>query len=80
MHVKYEVFISCGSKVIAKVEVDNRQTNRQTGQNNMPRSFDSGYKKEELWLSSVTKAPVPSENEGQETTQRRQQSEKRSYF
>ena len=30
MHAKYEVCISYGSKVIAKVKVDNRQTNRQT--------------------------------------------------
>ena len=28
--MKYEVSISYGSKVIAKVKVDNRQTNRQT--------------------------------------------------
>ena len=36
MHAKYEVSISYGSKVIAKVKVDIRQTNkatnRQTGQ------------------------------------------------
>ena len=32
MHAKYEVSTSNGSKVIAKVKVDNRQTNRQTGQ------------------------------------------------
>ena len=30
MHAKYEVSIPYGSKVIAKVKVDNRQTNRQT--------------------------------------------------
>ena len=53
MHAKYEVSISYGSKVIAKVKVDNRQTNRQTDRktnrqtnrqdkNNMPRSFDPG--------------------------------------
>ena len=30
MHAKYEVSISYGSKVIAKVKVDNRQINRQT--------------------------------------------------
>ena len=30
MHTKYEVSISYGSKVIAKVKVDNRQTYRQT--------------------------------------------------
>ena len=32
MHAKYEVSISYGSKVISKVKVDDRQTNRQTGQ------------------------------------------------
>ena len=45
MHAKHEVSISYGSKVIAKVKVDNRQTNKQTDRqdkNNMPRSFDSG--------------------------------------
>ena len=30
MHVKYAVSISYGSKVIAKVKVDNRETNRPT--------------------------------------------------
>ena len=30
MHAKYEVSTSNGSKVIAKVKVDNRQTNKQT--------------------------------------------------
>ena len=30
MNAKYEVSISNGSKVIAKVKVDNRQTDRQT--------------------------------------------------
>ena len=57
MHAKYEISISYGSKVIAKVKVDNRQTNKQTDRqtdrqtdkqtdtedkNNMPRSFDPG--------------------------------------
>ena len=52
MHAKYEVSISYGSKIIAKVKVDNRQTNkqtdkqtnRQTGQdkNNMPPIIRSG--------------------------------------
>ena len=32
MHTKYEVSTSNGSKVIANVKVDNRQTNKQTGQ------------------------------------------------
>ena len=30
MHAKYEVSISYDSKVIAKVKVDNRQTDKQT--------------------------------------------------
>ena len=30
MHAKYEVPISYGSKVMAKVKVDNKQTDRQT--------------------------------------------------
>ena len=30
MHAKYEVSISYSSKIIAKVKVDNVQTNRQT--------------------------------------------------
>ena len=45
MHAKYEVSISYGSKVIAKVKVDNRQTNKQTDRqdkNNMPPIIRSG--------------------------------------
>ena len=49
MHAKYEVYISYGSKVIAKVKVDNRQTNKQTDRqkdrqdkNNMPPIIRSG--------------------------------------
>ena len=53
MHAKYEVSISYGSKVIAKVKVDNRQTNKQTNRqtnrqtdrenkNNMPPIIRSG--------------------------------------
>ena len=41
MHAKYEVSISYGSKVIAKVKVDNRQTDRQD-KNNMPPIIRSG--------------------------------------
>ena len=41
MHAKYEAFISYGSKVKAKVKVDNRQTNRQD-KNNMPPIIRSG--------------------------------------
>ena len=44
MHAKYEVSISYGSKVIAKVKVDNRQTDKQTHRTKTicPRSFDPG--------------------------------------
>ena len=53
MHAKYEVSISYGSKVIAKVKVDNRQKDRQTDRqidkqtnrqdkNNMPPIIRSG--------------------------------------
>ena len=47
MHAKYEVSTSNGSKVIANVKVDNRQTNRQTNtnrqdKNNMPPIIRSG--------------------------------------
>ena len=36
MHAKYEVSITYGSKVVAKVEVDNRQTDKRQDKNNMP--------------------------------------------
>ena len=53
MHAKYEVSASNGSKVIANVKVDNRQTNKQTNKqtdrqtnrqdkNNMPPIIRSG--------------------------------------
>ena len=45
MHAKYEASISYGSKVIANVKVDNRQTKRQTNRqdkNNMPPIIRSG--------------------------------------
>ena len=43
MHAKYEVSTSKGSKVIAKVKVDNTQTDKQTDrQNNMPPIVRSG--------------------------------------
>ena len=49
MHAKYEVSTSNGSKVIANVKVDNRQTDRQTNRqtnrqdkNNMPPIIRSG--------------------------------------
>ena len=45
MHAKYEVSISFGSKVKAKVKVDNTQTDRQTNRqdkNNMPPIIPSG--------------------------------------
>ena len=45
MHAKYEVSISYSSKVIAKVKVDNRQTDKQTDRqdkNNIPSIIWSG--------------------------------------
>ena len=52
MHAKYEVSISYGSKGIAKVKADNRQTDRQTDRHTdkqtdrtktiCPRSLDPG--------------------------------------
>ena len=49
MHANYEVSISFGSKVIAKVKVDNRQTNRQTGQKQYaPDHSIRGHKKRQM--------------------------------
>ena len=45
MHAKYEVSVSYSSKVIAKVKVDNRQTNKQTD------SSDSFLKI--VWMGTV---------------------------
>ena len=48
MHAKYEVSTSKGSKVVANVKVDNRQTNKQTEKQTdrtktiCPRSFNPG--------------------------------------
>ena len=65
MHAKYEVSVSNGSKVIANVKVDNRQTNKQTNKqtdrqtnrqdkNNMPPIIRSGgiKSKNNLWTPS----------------------------
>ena len=41
MHAKYEVPISYGSKGLAKVKVDNTQTDRQDN-NNMPTIIRTG--------------------------------------
>ena len=49
MHAKYEVSTSNGSKVIANLKVDNRQTNRQD-KNNMPQIIRSGGIKNKLLL------------------------------
>ena len=55
MHAKYEVSISYGSKVIAKVRVDNRQTDRQTDkQTDMTKTICPdhsirGHKKLKYW-------------------------------
>ena len=51
MHAKYEVSTSNGLKIIAKVKVDNRQTDKQTNRqdkNNMPPIIRSGGKKIKL--------------------------------
>ena len=49
MHSEYEVSIFYGLKVIAKVKVDHRQTDKQTGQNNMPPIIRSGGIKIDNW-------------------------------
>ena len=54
MHAIYEISVSYGSKVIAKVKVDNRQINKQTGRqvkNNMPPIIRSGGIKTNSFLS-----------------------------
>ena len=56
MHIKYEVSICYGSKVIAYVKVDNRQTDRQD-KNNMSRSFDPGHKKSRGVCETLQYAP-----------------------
>ena len=68
MHVKYEVSISYGSKVIAKVKVDNRQTDRQTNRqtdkqtnrqdkNNMPPIIRSrGIKNQGVFVPPIIRS------------------------
>ena len=46
MHAKYEVSISYSSNVIVKVKVDNRQTNRQTGQKQYARNHS-------IWVQKI---------------------------
>ena len=64
MHAKYEVSISYGSKVIAKVKVDNRQTDKQTNRqtdrqtdrkdkNNMPPIIRSGGIKKIMKIAHI---------------------------
>ena len=43
MHAKYEVSISNGSKVIAKIKVDNRQTNTQTDKQTGQKQYAPGH-------------------------------------
>ena len=62
MHAKYEVSASNGSKVIANVKVDNRQTDRQTNRqdkNNMPAIIRSGGIKKSDLIHDVN--PIPTE-------------------
>ena len=47
MHAKYEVSISYGSKVIAKVKVDNRQTGQKQY---APDHLIQGHKKDLKWI------------------------------
>ena len=65
MHAKYEVSTFRGSKVIANVKVDNRQTNKQTDRqtnkqtdrqdkNNMPPIIRSGGIKRYYYQCPVT--------------------------
>ena len=56
----YEVSISCGSKVIANVKVDNRQTDRQD-KNNMPLIIRSGGIKIETEERVILKVKVVTE-------------------
>ena len=54
MHAKYKVSVSYGSKVIAKIKVNNRQTNKHTkrqDKNNMPPIIQSGGIKRMLLFS-----------------------------
>ena len=54
MHAKYEVSTSNGSKVIANVKVDNRQTDKQTNRqdkNNMPPIIRSGGIKKGVFVN-----------------------------
>ena len=49
MHTKYEVSISYGSKVLAKVKVDNRQTDKQTN-----RQDKNNMRPEKIWAHKKT--------------------------
>ena len=65
MHTKYEVSTSNGSKVIANVKVDNRQTDRQTNRqdkNNMPPIIRSGGIKSSWEKTSYTACKVHYDN------------------
>ena len=70
MYAKYEADISYGSKVIANVKVDNRQTNKQTNRqtnrqekNNMPLIIRSGgIKRRILLLNTRQCTKMDSEN------------------
>ena len=65
MHAKYEVSTCNGSKDIAKVKVDNRQTNKQNRQdkNNMPPIIRSGGIKIEV-LTETKNVALQKSKEG----------------
>ena len=55
MHAKYEVSITHGSKVIVKVKVDNRQTDKQTGQKkHAPDHWIQGHKNSYVLIGNTT--------------------------
>ena len=61
MHAKYEVSTSNGSKVIANVKVDNRQTNKQTNRqnkNNMPPIIQSGGIKITCFIDNILNVSI----------------------
>ena len=67
MHAKYEVSISYGSKVIANVKVDNRQTDRQTNKETGQKQYAPdhsirGHKKNVVIIKFISILTKISEN------------------